>query len=58
MGKGRKTLEFVQHLWRLIGVDGELLEDLSAVLQQLVFVYLYWRAELMDPRAVHQQKTA
>jgi hypothetical protein len=34
MGNGGKILELVQHLWRLRGVDGELLEDLSVVLQQ------------------------
>jgi hypothetical protein len=34
MGKGGKTLELVQHLWRLRGVDGEVLEDLSVVLQE------------------------
>jgi hypothetical protein len=34
MGNGAKTLELVQHLWRLRGVNGELLEDPSVVLQQ------------------------
>jgi hypothetical protein len=34
MGNGAKTLELVQHLWRLRGIDGDLLEDLSVVLQQ------------------------
>jgi hypothetical protein len=34
MGKGGKTLELGQHLWMLRGVDGELLEDLSVVLQE------------------------
>jgi len=34
MGKGGKALELVQHLWRLRGIDGDLLEDLSVVLQQ------------------------
>jgi hypothetical protein len=34
MGNGAKTLELVQHLWRLRGIDVDLLEDLSVVLQQ------------------------
>jgi hypothetical protein len=34
MGQGGKTLELVQHLWRLRGVDGKLLEEISVVPQE------------------------